>query len=129
MARNAFGVVLFSAILALFAPSSANAQVYAAAELTEAPRIESPSQAVRAIQKSYPAFLRDAGLGGRVQLAFVVRADGSVDPTSVRVLSEERDGLGDAARKAITEIRFKPGKKNGEPVAAEVTIPIAYGAA
>ena len=116
MARKSLAVILAAAAFMVFMPASAQAQVFTPNELSELPRIDSPQDAMRAIERSYPRLLKDAGIGGRVQLAFVVKADGAVDPASIRVMDAERDELGEAAKRAIQEIKFKPGKKDGVAV-------------
>lgn len=128
MSRKTISTIFAAAAaLLLVAPSASQAQVYSPNELTELPRIDSPAEAMRAIERSYPRNLKDAGVGGKVQLAFIVKADGTVDASSVRVMQSERDELATAATEAIAQIRFRPGKKDGSPVASQVVIPISYG--
>ena len=126
MARKSLAAAFAILALALVAPQAAQAQVYNPNELEELPRIESPRDAMRAIERSYPRALKSAGVAGQVQLAFVVKADGNVDPASVRVVNADNDAFGEAASQAITEIKFKPGKKDGSAVDAQVVIPITY---
>ena len=126
---NRFARVLAATGLALAlvsVPSVASAQVYTPDQLSEMPQIDSPRDAMQAIQESYPSRLRDMGIEGRVQVRFVVTSDGSVDPSSVEIVSSEHDGLGEAAKSAVTRIRFKPGRKDGSAVSSLVVIPIAY---
>ena len=119
--------VLGLALLALIVvPTAGSAQVFTPDQLSEMPQIDSPRDALRAIQESYPNRLRDRGIEGRVQVSFVVTADGSVDPASVEVVQTENQELGTAAISAIRQIKFKPGKKDGSAVASRVVIPIAY---
>ena len=115
------------ALLALFVvPSAGSAQVFTPDQLSEMPQIDAPRAALQAIQQSYPSRLRDRGIEGRVQVSFVVTADGSVDPASVEVVQTENQELGAAAITAVRQIKFKPGKKDGSAVASRVVIPIAY---
>jgi protein TonB len=126
MARKSLATLVAVVALMMAVPSVAQAQVYSPNELNELPRIDSPRQAMQAIERAYPPALRSRGIGGRVQVGFVVLPDGSVDPESVRIINAERDEFGQAATQAITEIKFKPGKKDGSPVAAQVVIPITF---
>ena len=127
MARFArWGTVAVLA-MALGVPAVVSAQVVPVSELTEMPQIKSAEQARTAIANSYPPGLRDNGVVGKVQLRFVVNADGSVDPASVEIVAASVKALGEAAAKAVVRIEFVPGKKDGTPVAAQVVMPIAYG--
>ena len=128
MARIAkWGAVAVLA-LALSIPKALYAQVLTPSELTEQPQLKSASQAKSAIERTYPPGLRDNGIVGKVQLRFVVKADGSVDPGSIEVVAASVKALGEAAAKAVARIEFVPGKKDGKPVASQVIMPIAYGA-
>ena len=69
---------------------------------------------------------QEAGLEGEVQVAFIVNADGTVDASSITVVSSPSDGLSKAAEVAVTKLKFQPGQKDGKPVRCEVLIPIKY---
>ncbi|PXX99471.1 energy transducer TonB [Halomonas sp. LBP4] len=57
-----------------------------------------------------PAVLR--GQEGYVELEFVIRTDGSVDPSSIRVTSAHPSNVfDDAARKAVARWRFSPAER------------------
>ena len=111
MARIARWSPALVVLLLMFAPASAGAQMYQPSDLTQMPKIKSMAQARKMIARSYPRALKDAAIGGKVQVRFVA--------ASVKA-------LGDAAVKAVTGIRFEPGKKDGTPVASMVVIPITY---
>jgi TonB family protein len=56
----------------------------------------------------------------------VVLADGTVDPERIQIVESAHDGLADAARNAVRQIRFVPGEVNGQPVATVVDFPITF---
>jgi protein TonB len=116
------------AAIVLAVPGLAHAQdkVFDLSELETPPRLQSPSQAVRQIQRSYPDVLRRKGIGGDVQVQFVVGPDGSVDPSSVEVLDASAPELGDAAISVVKELKFTPAKVGSAPVRARVVLPISY---
>lgn len=127
MARIARWVPMAALAILLAAPTGADAQqAFTPDQLSELPSIKSVTQAQRAISRSYPRALMDAGIEGRVQLRFVVGADGKVDPSSIEVVAASQKAFGEAAAEAIAKIEFKPGKKDGSPVAAVVVMPISY---
>lgn len=118
---------LAAVLVALLVPGAASAQAFSPEQLSEMPQVKSASQAAQAIQRAYPRSLQDSGIGGKVQVRFVVKADGSVDPGTVEVVAATVKALGDAAAQAVEKIQFVPGKKDGAAVAAVVVMPITFG--
>lgn len=128
MARIAKWMPALALAAVAMLPAAGEAQVFQPHELSEAPTLESTRQAQQVILRSYPRALRDNSIGGRVQVRFVVRSDGTVDPASVEVVAASVKALGEAATRAVADLSFKPGKKDGSAVAAVVVMPITYGA-
>ncbi len=126
--RRALLAVVFLAVSVLYAPEAVSAQdaVYQASELSEQPKIADARQARNAILRSYSSSLQEAGVEGRVEVAFVVNTDGSVDETSVTVVNSPAEGLSRAAEVAVKKLKFQPGKMNGQPVRCQVVMPIQY---
>ncbi|WP_396215755.1 energy transducer TonB [Gemmatimonas sp.] len=133
MFKFSFGFALVPAVaVALSAGpfvSVAHAQddkVYAMADVQAPPKLASTVVAARIIQESYPAELKSRGVGGMVELQFVVDARGKVDPSSVEVVDATQTALGEAAKRVVTKLDFNPAKVNGTPVRVKVTLPIIY---
>jgi len=126
--RRALLAVVFLAVGSLYTPEIVSAQdaVYQAAELTEQPKIADARQARNAILRSYSSQLQEAGVEGRVEVAFVVNADGSVDESSVQVMNSPAEGLAQAAEVAVKKLKFQPGKKDGQAVRCQVMMPSQY---
>ena len=101
-------------------------KVYPINELTNPPKLTSSALAARLIAESYPADLKNRGVGGMVELQFIVDAKGKVDPASVEVVDATQTALGEAARKVVSRLDFSPGKLNGAPVKTKVVLPIIY---
>lgn len=101
-------------------------KVYTSAELSSPPSIRSKDAAAAAIERSFPSGLRS--VGGKVQLQFVVTPSGKVDPSSIEIIAASVSALGDAAKKAVTQIEFTPGKVDGNAVATRVVFPVVYSA-
>jgi protein TonB len=72
----------------------------------------------------YPAIARRARAEGRVILRAVIRRDGSVG--SVQILRDLPYGLGDAAREAVRQWRFRPAEYRGEPIAVYYTVTVNF---
>jgi TonB family protein len=61
---------------------------------------------------------------GTVTLYAVIRADGTVD--GIKVLGSLDERLDANAMRALSGWRFRPGTKNGEPVALEAVVQIPF---
>jgi TonB family protein len=70
-----------------------------------------------------PEVLRDH-VEGTVTLYAVIRADGTVD--GIKVLDSLDSRLDANAMRALSHWRFRPGTKNGEPVALEAVVQIPF---
>jgi TonB family protein len=101
-------------------------KVYPIAELTNPPKLASAVQAARLISESYPADLKSRGVGGMVELQFVVDSKGKVEAGSVEVVDATQTALGEAAKKVVAKLDFQPGKLNGAAVKTKVVLPIIY---
>ncbi len=68
------------------------------------------------VKPQYTAAALQAKIQGDVELALVVRADGTVDGVSVTQSLDTVYGLDDAAVEAARQWTFTPGTKDGQPV-------------
>lgn len=119
------------AIALVLAPARLRAQggaVVEAQQLTKQPKLAAPAAAAQLIARAYPPALRNAGVGGTVQLEFVVDASGKVEKSSVEVVASTAPALGDAAKTVAERLDFKPGEVNGTPVRAKVLLPLTFKA-
>ena len=83
--------------------------------------------APRAVYSPDPEFsdqARKAKFQGTVVLWTVIGADGR--PQEIRVQRSLGMGLDEKAIEAIREWRFEPGRKDGVPVAVEVSIEVSF---
>lgn len=72
----------------------------------------------------YPEGARQAGIEGRVVIQFVIDEHGRVtQPVVIRGIG---GGCDEAALKAISDIRFQPGRQRGRPVRVRYSIPIVF---
>jgi len=82
-------------------------------------QVDARPQAVRRTAPLYPARARLRGLEGSVELLFVVDVTGRVQ--GVEVDESKPEGVFDrAAVAAVKAWRFKPGTREGKPVAVRV---------
>ncbi|HUF17895.1 MAG TPA: TonB family protein [Thermoanaerobaculia bacterium] len=72
----------------------------------------------------YPLIARRAGVEGRVVLRGVVRKNGRID--DIQILRDLPYGLGDAAREAVRQWRFRPATYQGEPIDVYYTVTVNF---
>ncbi|HST58650.1 MAG TPA: M56 family metallopeptidase [Longimicrobium sp.] len=101
------------------APSAAAAQPW-----DQAPEPVNPEQVARALQAAYPPRLRAAGIAATVQVRLRVGTTGEV--LRVTAESASHPEAGPAAVRALTRMRFRPARKNGEPIAVEIVLPVKF---
>jgi TonB family protein len=107
-------------------PSADSARVYELHEVEVLPRPENAADFTAALQAGYPVHLRDSGVGGTVQVAFVVRPDGH--PGDIRVLSTPDSAFDAPTVQAVSLLRFTPAQLRGGAVPVRVEQPITWRA-
>jgi periplasmic protein TonB len=114
----------------LVAPPAARAQdatrTYTFAEVETKPSLASVANFQRVVSEGYPEELRRRHLGGIAEIAFVVDANGKVEPGSIEIVDATQPAFGEAAKLALLQTGFKPGKMSGSPVRVKVSLPIIY---
>jgi TonB family protein len=83
-------------------------------------------QIVSEFKPKYTDEARRRNLQGTVELEIVVREDGSVGDVRVTKSPDRTYGLDDAAVAAARQWRFKPGLRNGVPVATTVGLVLEF---
>ena len=82
--------------------------------------------AVLRVRPQYTSAAMKARLAGSVLVECVVMPDGSVGSARVTRSLDPRWGLDDEALKAARGWRFRPGTREGHPVAVRVTIELSF---
>ena len=72
----------------------------------------------------YPPLARKLGVQGAVVVRGVVRKDGTID--DVEVIKELPYGLGEAARRAVSQWHFRPATYRGEPIDVYYTVTVNF---
>jgi TonB family protein len=101
-------------------------RVYGGDELDTRPSLSNGSAFRSAVQRTYPGTLRGSGQWGRAVVSFVVLPDGRVDRSSVTVVEASQPAFRGAATAAIANARFNPARVDGQPVRAQVSMPITW---
>jgi len=69
---------------------------------------------IKRVEPIYPPILIKAHLEGFAIVECIVEADGTITSATVKTTTHEL--FGQAARDAVLQWKFKPGRLNGEPV-------------
>lgn len=72
----------------------------------------------------YPMNARRAGAQGSVVVRGIVRRDGTID--NVEIIKDLDYGLGEAARQAVSQWRFRPATYRGEPIDVYYTVTVNF---
>ena len=81
---------------------------------------------VRSVKPGYTAAAMDAHVEGTVGLELVVLADGKVSDVMVTQSLDKEYGLDTQALEAARQWLFKPGTKDGKPVAVRVALEMTF---
>ena len=92
---------------------------------TVRPDIKNRGDVARALEREYPPLLRDAGIGGTVQVWFFIDEEGRVVNTQVNESSGHK-ALDDAAIKVAEIIEFTPALNRDKRVPVWISLPITF---
>jgi TonB family protein len=92
---------------------------------TVAPTILNRDEITHAMDAAYPPLLREAGIGGAVQVYFYIDAEGAVQDTRVSK-SSGHQALDQAAIRVAKLFRFSPALNRDKKVAVWVSFPITF---
>lgn len=99
-------------------------RVYELSEVEVLPRPQNVADFTAALQQAYPPHLYQAGVGGTVQLSFIVGPDGA--PAEVRVVDSPDTAFNAPSVQAVSLLRFSPAQVQGQPVPVRVVQPIGW---
>ena len=92
---------------------------------TVRPDIKNRPEVARALEREYPPLLRDAGIGGTVQVWFFIDEQGRVQQTQVNESSGHK-ALDDAAITVASIIQFTPALNRDKRVPVWISLPITF---
>ena len=88
------------------------------------PRIQSAPEAITKVPPSYPDRARETGVDGTVWIRARVGSDGRA--TEARVSGKSIPMLDEAAKAAVMQWRFRPGRVAGQNVSTWTLVPIRF---
>ena len=89
------------------------------------PELANREEVQRALVKSYPPLLRDAGIGGQALVWVLVASDGNVTRSIVNK-SSGRVELDEAALKVANAMKFQSARWKGQRVPVWIQLPIVF---
>ena len=93
---------------------------------TVAPNYTNPAEVRSALEREYPPLLRDAGIGGTVQVWFFIDENGVVRKSVVNEGSGHA-ALDEAALRVAPVFEFTPALNRDKAVPVRVSLPITFG--
>jgi TonB family protein len=90
------------------------------------PELLNRREVAAAIVREYPPSMRDMGVVGKATLRMRVNENGSVDQPTVRVLTYDNPQFGEAARRVVWGMRFRPARVRGRAVKVWVSLPVVF---
>lgn len=112
---------LFFALLLTFAAAGAqDTTIYSPGNGVSLP------EATRTVTPQYTSEAMHNRIEGKVGLSAVVLADGKVGDVEVTESLDKLYGLDENAVKAMKQWEFKPGMKDGKPVAVRIHVDMAF---
>ncbi|MES1167695.1 MAG: energy transducer TonB, partial [Oleiharenicola lentus] len=79
---------------------------------------------VRTIAPKFPDEMRRSGSSGLVTVSCLIDEKGNV--TEPKVIKASNEAFSAPALEALAKWKFKPAKKDGNPVAIRVNIPVQF---
>ena len=92
---------------------------------TVKPEMVNTAEVVRAMQRFYPPLLRDAGIGGKIQIWFLIDDQGEVIKTQLKKGSGHT-ALDEAAMQVAQLVKFTPALNRDQKVKVWIEIPIEF---
>ncbi|HYW08437.1 MAG TPA: energy transducer TonB, partial [Longimicrobium sp.] len=96
------------------------------ADVDEAPKLRNDDDIRRMLERGYPIFLRDAGVGGTVMLQLVIDSDGRVEEDRIEVVSSDHELFTEAALRVAPRLRFRPARLGGQRVRVLARMPLTF---
>ena len=117
---------IFHAMLALAILSTTTGMGAQTAQVYEPGNGVTLPQVVKQVQARYTDEAMQNRIEGNVELTTVVLDDGKVGDVTVSQSLDKVHGLDEEAVKAMKQWEFKPGTKDGKPVAVRIHVMIRF---
>jgi len=95
------------------------------AEKPAGPRYDERPKVLKKVEPEYPPLAKMTGVEGVVVLLILINESGVIEEIEV-VKSLGNTGCDEAAVNAVKQWHFAPAKRQGQPIAARVTLPVLF---
>lgn len=106
--------------LVLLAERAAQAEQPTFVAYDTPPVLENGGEIQQVLMRAYPSELKNAGIGGRVEMWLYVDLSGAVTNHELKT-SSGNEALDRAAAEVVRQMRFRPARNRGEPTAVWVS--------
>lgn len=89
------------------------------------PELVNRDEVRRKLEREYPRYLQNAGIGGALMILFWIDEAGEVHKYEIK-RSSGRKALDEAAERVVPIMRFRPAYKLGRPVKIIVALPVRF---
>lgn len=100
------------------------ALLLAGAGFAQESKFDEPPMPSKTVPPKYPAALKAEGVSGMVTMSILVDEKGNVQNPVVK--KSTRPEFEQPAIEAVMKWKFEPAKKDGQPVAVQVVIPLKF---
>lgn len=90
------------------------------------PEVRNQDEIATLMDLHYPPALRRGRISGTAWAHFVVREDGTVDPSTVRIERASHPELREPTQRVVEQFRFDPGRYHGLPVPVLLFLPVIW---
>ena len=91
-------------------------------------QLDDPAERISGPDPRFPPVMLSAGIGGSVDLQYIVDVTGHAEPSSIKVLAKTHDAFVEPAKEAILKSVYRPAKFKGEAVRQLVQQRISFKA-
>lgn len=89
------------------------------------PELVNREEVRRSLEREYPRYLQNAGIGGALMILFWIDEKGAVHKYEIK-RSSGRKVLDEAAERVVPVMKFRPAYKRGRPVKIIVALPVRF---
>ena len=107
-------------------PAASSASAGAAQEVFKPGNGVSLPRVIKEVKAEYTDAAKQQRIQGSVRMETVVLASGEPSDIKVTTSLDDQYGLDEAARRALSEYRFEPGRKDGKAVPVLITVEMTF---